>query len=839
MKQEPTPQSRPFATSSAVVVTKLFVPPPRAEIVSRPRLLEQLDRSLQHNLTLLCAPAGFGKTTLLSAWAAAASRPTAWVSLEESDAGLARFLTYVISSLQTVEPGIAGEWLEALSSAQPPAADAVLVSLVNDLSQLPSEITLVLDDYHVVDSSAVDAAVTFLLLHLPRQLHVVIASRQDPNLPLARLRARNQLTELREADLRFSPDEAAEFLTTVMGLHLTGEDIATLEQRTEGWVAGLQLAALSMRDHDDASTFIRGFAGDHRFIADYLVGEVLERQPADVRAFLLQTAVLGQMSGPLCDAVTGVTGSQSRLAALERGNLFVVSLDDQRRWYRYHHLFAEVLRAYLTEEQPAEVPALHRRASTWFEHEGDLPEAVRHALAAGDVEHVADLLEGSAQELLRTRQERPLLTWLRALPEEVFRNRPVLNASYAGVLLASGHVDGVEARLDAAEQCLGQAESVPDRMVVDHATFRQLPGAIEMWRAGAALLRGDTAETVTHAIRARKVAGADDHLIRGGAAGLLGLTALAAGDLEEAFAKYTECVGHLRMEDHVADILGCFITLADIRVVQCRLDDAEAIYNEGLRLATTAQGHLQRGTADMHVGLTEIYWQRGELDAASEQLSRCDKLGESLGLPQNAYRSRVARAHLLQADGDLEAAAEMLAQAEVLYDSDFAPRLRPVPAMRARLAVRTGRLDEALRWASDRELSVHADLTYLREFEHLILAQVLLAQYRRNGDAAVLRQAEDLLGGLLTAAEGAGRTHSVIDVLVLQTLAHAQGAQTGAAVATLTRALLLAEPEGLVQPFLDIEDVALIPLLATIAGGGSGAGFAARLLALVTRALRA
>jgi LuxR family maltose regulon positive regulatory protein len=816
------------------MVTKLFVPPLRAVMVSRDRLLRQLDASSERDLTLLCAPAGFGKTTLLSAWAAASARPIAWVSLEESDSDLTRFLTYVISSLQTVAPSIGGAWLEALRSAQPPAAEAVLASLVNELSRLPGELTLILDDYHVLDSAAVDNALAFLLQHLPRQLHVIISSRQDPNLPLARLRARDRLTELRASDLRFTPGEAADFLTAVMGLDLSGDDITALERRTEGWIAGLQLAALSLRDHDDPSTFISGFAGDHRFIADYLVGEVLERQPADVRAFLLQTALLDQMNGPLCDAVTGGAGSQSRLDALERGNFFVVPLDDQRRWYRYHHLFAEVLRAYLTEEQPAEVPVLHRRASIWFEQQSHLPEAVRHALAAGDVEHVADLLESSAQELLRTRQEATLLGWLRALPDAVFRNRPVLSASYAGVLLACGQVDGVEARLDAAEHLLGPTALHPDRVVVDEATFRQLPGAIAMWRAGAALLRGDTAGTVTHAHRAREVAGPDDHLIRGGAAGLLGLTALGAGDLEGAYAKYTECIAHLRLENHVADILGCSITLADIRIVQGRLADAEVIYNDGLRLATVADGQVLRGAADMHVGLSEIHWERGELDEARQHLSRCDALGESLGLPQNAYRSRVARAHLLQAESDFEGAAELLAQAELLYDSDFSPRLRPVPAMRARVAVSQGHLDEALRWVSERGISLHDDLTYLREFEHLTLALVLIVKHQRGGDPTALSQAIDLLGRLLLAAELGGRTQSVIEILVLQTGALWQGRPTEGAVAPLTRALLLADTERMVQPFLELEDDALVPLLETIAREGSAPGHVARLLALTS-----
>ena len=820
---------------SRVVVTKLFVPPPRALAVDRPRLLQQLDASLQHDLTLVCAPAGFGKTTLLSAWSAASARPTAWVSLEESDSDPARFLTYVIASLRAVAPDIGEGLLEVLGSAQPPGAESVLAALVNSISELPGDLTLVLDDYHVIDSPSVDAAMTFLLQHLPRQLHLIVSSRQDPNLPLHRLRARDRLTEVRAGDLCFTPDEAAEFLTTVMGLNLTGKDIAALEQRTEGWIAGLQLAALSLRDHDDPSAFIRGFAGDHRFIADYLVGEVLDRQPADVRAFLLQTAVLDQMSGPLCDAVTGGAGGQSRLDALERGNFFVVPLDDQRRWYRYHHLFAEVLRAFLAEEQPEEVPGLHRRASSWFEQQGNLPEAVRHALAAGDVEHAAELLEQFAQALLRTRQEGTLLTWLQALPAEVFRNRPVLSASYAGALLATGHLEGVEERLDAAEQWLGPLEGNPGRVIVDEETFRQLPGAIAMWRAGAALLRGDAAETVTHARRARALSAPDDHLTRAGAAGLLALTSLGAGELDDAYALYTECIGHLRLEDHVADIVGCLITLADIRIVQGRLSDAEAIYTDGLRLATPPTGPVLRGAADMHVGLCEIACERGDPMAARQQLSRSDALGEGLGLPQNSYRSRVAGAHLLQAEGDLSGADVLLAQAELLYDTDFSPRLRPVPAMRARLAVAQGRLDAAARWVSDRSLTVYDEVSYLSEFEHVTLARVLIAQHQQGGNPPALRQAMDLLGRLLPAAEMGGRTHAVIEVLTLRALALQTEQHTAAALAPFGKALVLAEPEALVWTFLQHGTGSAAPmtvLLRAAAREGIAPRYVAQLLSL-------
>ena len=320
----------------------------------------------------------------------------------------------------------------------------------------PSRInfTLVLDDYHLIDSKPVDQALTFLIEHLPPQMHLVITTREDPQLPLARLRARGQLTELRAADLRFTPAEAAEFLNQVMSLNLSAEDIAALENRTEGWIAGLQLAALSMQGREDVHGFIRAFAGDDRYIVDYLVEEVLQRQPEPVRSFLLQTSILDRLNGPLCDAVTGQAESNAQLEALQRGNFFVVPLDDKRHWYRYHHLFAEVLRLHLMAEQPDQIPTLHRRASEWYEQNGSAADAIRHALAAEDFERAADLVELAVPAMRQSRQEATMLGWLKALPDELLRVRPVLSVHYAGALLLGGQLEGVEARLRDAERWL-------------------------------------------------------------------------------------------------------------------------------------------------------------------------------------------------------------------------------------------------------------------------------------------------------------------------------------------------------------------------------------------------
>ncbi|HEX2808761.1 MAG TPA: hypothetical protein VHN80_21570, partial [Kineosporiaceae bacterium] len=411
--------------ASPLVKTKLFVPRLRRSVVARPRLSERLGRGAETRLTLISAPAGFGKTTLLAEWLAATAaddRSVAWVSLEESDSQAGSFWTYVIAALQTVVPDVGAGVLPLLQSAQPPI-ETVLATVLNELGTVPDEIHLVLDDYHLVDGPDIQAGMVFLLEHLPPHVHLVVSTRADPALPLARLRALGQLVEVRAADLRFTVNEATAYLTDVGGLALTAHDIAALEARTEGWIAALQLAALSMQGRTDVAGFIAGFAGDDRYIVDYLVEEVLRRQPDDVRTFLLRTSILERLSGSLCDAVTAQSGGKATLEALDRANLFVIPLDDNRRWYRYHHLFADVLRAHLLDERAVEVSDLHRRASRWYEEDGQPSPAIRHALAAPDVERAAGLVELAIPALRRDRQEATIRRWLDALPGEVVRVR--------------------------------------------------------------------------------------------------------------------------------------------------------------------------------------------------------------------------------------------------------------------------------------------------------------------------------------------------------------------------------------------------------------------------------
>ncbi len=834
--------------ASPILATKLYIPPPPPQAVVRPRLIERLNAGLHRKLTLIAAPAGCGKTTLISAWVAGwAQRDplvrAAWLSLDEGDNDPTRFLTYLVTAVQTIAPDIGPGLLAGLQSPQPPSPDVILTALLNDLTTLPDPFVLILDDYHLLDAPPIDAALTFLLEHLPPQMHLVLATREDPSLPLVRLRARGQLCELRASDLRFTPAEAAGFLNDTMGLALAADDVAALETRTEGWIAGLQLAALSLQGHPDRPGFIRAFAGDHRYIADYLVDEVLQRQPAPVRHFLLQTAILDRLHGPLCEAVTGQPGGQARLAALERGNVFVVPLDDQRAWYRYHHLFADVLYAHLLAEQPEQVATLHQRAGAWYEQNDLLSEAIRHALAAEDFERAADLVERALPAMRRSRQEAMVLGWIKALPDDLLRVRPVLGVGYAGVLLASGQLEGVEARLRDAERWLDPPAGIRERpaapaaamVVVDVAEFRRLPGSIAMFRAGQALARGDGPATVHYARRVLDLVSEDDHLLRGGAAGLLGLAYWASGDLEAAHRAFAAGMASLQKAGNIADAVGGVIALADIRMTQGRLGEARRTYEQALQLARAHGDPVLRGTADMYVGLSELAREQNDLEAATQHLRRSKEQGEHTGFPQNPYRWRVAMARLRQAQGDLDGALILLDEAERRYVSDFYPNVRPVAAWKARVWITQGRVSDAFDWAREQGLAVEDALSYRREFEHLTLARVLLAHYQSDGTDRAMQEAQGLLARLRQAAEAGERAGSVIEILVLQALAHQLQGDLPGALAPLQRALALAEPAGYVRIFVD-EGAPMAALLQEAAHHGIAPRYVRQLRAALGQA---
>jgi LuxR family transcriptional regulator, maltose regulon positive regulatory protein len=596
-----------------------------------------------------------------------------------------------------------------------------------------------------------------------------------------------------------------------MGLNLSAVDIAALETRTEGWIAGLQLAALSMQGREDAPGFIRAFAGDDQYIVDYLVEEVLQRQPERVRRFLLQTSILDRLSGPLCNAVTGQGDGRTVLGDLERDNLFVVPLDDKRHWFRYHHLFADVLQMRAMEEQSDQIVNWHRRASEWYELNSMPPEAIRHALAAEDLERAAALVELAVPAMRLSRQHTTVLGWLEALPDAEIHRRPVLSVGYAWVLLASGKLEAVETRLRDAERWLDTSADTSDppdapaaeMVVVDNEEYRHLPGTIAVFRAGLAQVLGDTPATIKHARRALDLVSEDDHLLRGAAMALLGLASWASGDLEAAQRNYAAGMARVQRAGHLSDVSSRALILADISVAQGRLREAERTLEQAEQRATEQGEPVLRGTADLLVGLSELRRERNDLNAATQRLLRSKELGERTGLPQDQSRWCAAMARILETQGDFDGAIDLLQEAERLYVRGYSPVVRPLAALKTRIWVYQGRLDEALDWAREQELSANGELSYLREFEHITLARVLLAQYNHDRDANSIEHTTALLERLLKAAEAGKRTGSVIEILVQQALVHQARGDVSGALVPLKRALLLAEPEDYVRNFAD------------------------------------
>jgi LuxR family maltose regulon positive regulatory protein len=768
-----------------ILETKLYAPPPQPKLVLRPRLVAKLNDGLHRKLTLMCAPAGFGKTTLASEWIAGCGRPAAWLSLDERDGDFARFMAYLAAALQTMKEGVGVKLLAALQSSQQVPAESVLTSLVNDINAMRDDFILVLDDYHAIDARSVDDALAFLLEHAPPQMHLVIATREDPNLPLARWRARGQLTELRAADLRFTAAEAAEFLNKTMGLDLAEEDITALENRTEGWIAGLQLAALSLRGRPDTAGFIQAFTGSHRFVLDYLLEEVLRRQPERVRDFLLQTAILDGLNGPLCDAVTGREDGAEMLEALERGNLFVVPLDDRRRWYRYHHLFADVLRTHAMETRPDRAATLHRRASEWYERNGMAADAISHALAAKDFERAAGLIELAWPTMEGGPQSAAWLGWVRALPDKLVRARPVLSTWYGYALLGRAEMEAAESRLNDAERML--ANPAAGMVVVDERQFEFLLATIATGRAYFAQALGDVAGTVKHARQAT---------------GLLGLACWANGDLEAAGRVFADYNLKLRTARNIPDAVGTAYVLADIRMAQGHLREATHVLEQTLQFVLDQGEPTPPDAADLYRGLGEQFRERGDLESAARYLSRSRELGGKTGQLGWPYRLCIAEALMKQVHGDGDGALVLLYEAERHYIRTPLPVVRPVPAMKARIWVLQGRKAEALGWARELGLSVDDDLSYLREFEHITLARILQARYKNDPDGSI-RKTMTLLERLLKAAEEGGRRGSVIEILVLQAIAHEAEGELSLALASLERALTLAEPEGCVRIFVD------------------------------------
>lgn len=754
--------------------------------MERGRLNARFERGSAAKLTLVSAPAGFGKTTAISAWLAGRSgeaQAVAWLSLDQLDNDVAVFWTHLIAALHQAANGA----IEPILLPEPVHSDEMLASIVNALAAFAGSFDIVLDDYHVIEQVEITAGVSFLIERLPPHVHLVISTRADPDLPLGRLRACGELVEIRASDLRFATDEVGSYLNGSMGLRLNATDVTVLAERTEGWIAALQLAALSIEGRADASRFIAGFAGSDRYIVDYLVEEVLQQASEEVRDFMFRTCFLERLSGPLCDAVTGSEGSKAMLHVLDRQNLFLVPLDDYRHWYRYHHLFADVLLAHLPDPIRSQLPLLHRRASDWYWAQDEPVAAVRHAFAAKDLARAAELIERTVPQMQKYRGEATLRGWSRLLPRDLVRQRPVLGIGLVGSLVSYGEFDDIEDRLSDVERGLRMSDAV----VYDTTQLPRLPGAIALYRAALAQVRGDMPGLIAQAQRVLDVAPPDDHIARAAGSSMLGIALWSAGQLEPARRAWTEGRTGLLRAGHIADVLGVSLAIADITRAQGHLAEAVRTCTEALRIADEQRGIPLKGTADMHAALADLYRERNETEAARQHLQLSQEQSEQ-GLPQHPYRWRVAAALLRRDDGDLDGAVALLDEAERLYVSDFFPNVRPIAAMRARIWITQGRLDAVVRWQRDQSLAVDDDLSYLREYEQVTLARLLMAQ----GSP----QVAGFLDRLLDAATLGARTASSIEILFLQAMAPDGN---DAAFTVLERALVLAETEGYVRMFVE------------------------------------
>jgi len=821
----PATTSPPSVTrmpSLHLLTTKITVPPARLNMVTRPRLSERMNAAMRGALTLIVAPAGWGKTTLLNAWHADASRgawPLAWVSLDAGDNAPIRFWTYVIAALNTLHPGVGEIPLTLLYSSPPSPIEDMLTSLLNALIQLPTETVLVLDDYHFIEAQPIHDPLTYLVEHLPANVHLVIASRSDPLLPLARLRARGALTELRAANLRFTSEETSAFLTEVMGLPLSAEQVAALHARTEGWIAGLQLAALSLQGRDDVTDFIDAFTGSHRYVVDYLVEEVLSRQLENVQDFLVQTCILDRLSGPLCDAVRGRDDSRALLGHVERTNLFLVSLDDQRQWYRYHHLFAEVLRSHLQQQHPAMVPELHRRASRWYEQHELFDEAVAHALAVPDVERAARLIEQYAQFTNFPSQFQVLLGWLNRLPDVLVRTQPSLCLMHAITLMLTYQLEKASARVQDAERCLQEEMPAEQR--------RTLLSLIAAFRANLARLFGDYERCVPLAHQALELMPETDvmsltRMFRPSTIVTAASAYLVDGDMTPATEHQVEAaVASVHALGNLPTTMRSISNLARLQLLQGRLRQAAITIEQATQLVPTHAGLLTLlNGADYYFLLGDLLRERNQLNRAQQHLAQgMDLVRETMTADaEMIMRGYIALARLQQARGQGNSALETLdGFALVAHRHSFAPILMAHgAAVRAELELAQGNLAPAIQWAETAGLSADDDLRYLpprqdspisrgypREREYLTLARVRIAQGREYPRGLYLSEGLSLLEGIAQDAEAKMRTRSVLEVLLLRALAlQAQGDYT-AALTTLGRALALAEPEGYIRLFLD------------------------------------
>ncbi|NOU98099.1 LuxR family transcriptional regulator [Paenibacillus sp. LMG 31456] len=802
--------------SKPIVFTKLYIPSPRSKAVLRPRLIERLNEGIQRKLTLISASAGCGKTTLVSEWIAGCSQPAAWLSLEEGDNDLVSFLTYLIAAVQTIATNIGEGVFGLLQSPQLPPVESILTILLNEIAALPSNFVLVLDDYHVIDAIPIDNAIAFFLEHMPPQMHLVIATREDPRLPLAQLRVSNQLTEVRATDLRFTSTEAAEFLGQVMGLQLSSDNIALLESRTEGWIAGLQLAALSMQGHEDPASFIKSFSGSHHFVLDYLVEEVLKQRSVSIQTFLLCTSILDRLCGPLCDAVLrkGVgeniaptASGQETLEYLEHANLFIVPLDNERRWYRYHHLFADLLRKRLRQSITSNigddvrgVAELHIRASIWYEDNGLEIEAFQHATAANDTQRAARLMEGEGMPLIFRGAAVPVLNWLDSMPNDELDAQPQLWVMYASAMLMVGQMISVEPKLQAAEKAL-QGNEQDDKT-------RDLIGHIAAIRATLAVSKHQAETIIAESRRALNYLHPDNLPVRTATTWTLGYAYQLQGDRAAASKAYAEALSISQMIGHVMITLMATLGLGNIQEAQNQLHVAAETYRHVLDMAGDPP---QLVACEAHLGLARICYEWNDLDAAMHHGQKSVQLAKQFEHTDRVVAGEVFLARLKLARGEVSGAAAILAKADhFARQQNFVNQVPHIAAAHVLALLHQGNLVAAVHLAQKHEL-------------HISQARVHLAQ----GDASA---ALALLETWRGQAEEKGWEDERLKVMVVQAVALYAHGEIFKAVQLLVDALTMAEPGGFIRIFVD-EGIPMLRLLSEAAAHENMPNYLGNLLA--------
>jgi LuxR family maltose regulon positive regulatory protein len=791
---------------STLLATKLHRPRPTSNLVARPRLTDRLDEGLRngHRLFLVVAPAGYGKTTLVTDWLDKTGIPSAWLSLDEADNDPLRFFTYVVAALQkTLGPELTQPLPEAFPM-MPQSPEALVLPLINDLAAVEQPILLVLDDYHVITAGPVQEAMAFLLRRAPPNLHLVVLTRADPPFPLPRLRVRERMTEIRDRDLRFAPEEMAAFLNSFHRLNLPAEQITALESRTEGWAAGVQLAALSLQGcgPERAAEFIHAFSGSHHYIVDYLFDEVFSRQPDAVREFLLQTSILGRMCAPLCDAILswegigqgskgqlgdGTSPAQEILEYLERSNLFLVPLDDERCWYRYHHLFVDVLRGMLRfASQPDQIAGLHGRASDWYMQDGYSADAFHHALLAGYHERAAEIVEEKAWSMVLRAELATLKKWIQALPDESVSARPWLRIYYAWALFFSESAEA-EAQLQAVEQQLQAGGAT--------ALLAEMQGHIAAIRAWIAYMRGDRDRAAVFSRQALEFCPQMDAAVRSGLVVIWGDGCLAQNDLPGAARAYAEARELARSSGNVMLEVISHAALGVLAVCMGRLREAEAIYQEALQTATR---HKSPVAGQAYTDLARVYREWNDLASVRLYAEKLIESSAMWGVVDGVAGGHLYLAIVLQAQGDVPGANRAIAEASrVMRRHDLELASRPwLGATRARLWLEQGRLDDARHWAETRGLSIEDGFDLLHEVEYATLVRILLAEGR-------VEEATRLLSRLQNAVESTGRQGDLIGVLALRAMALDMQAETDSALAVLEQAVRLARPEGHVRAFLE------------------------------------